>query len=67
MTICKLYLPLSLLPLAYGFNLFCSFPALSCEFASVDVSDVLGTVSLCYSFFVFILYSLMIWSLIQFF
>lgn len=23
----------------------CSFPALSCEFASVDVSDVLGTVS----------------------
>lgn len=24
----------------------CSFPALSCEFASVDVSDVLGTVSL---------------------
>ena len=23
---------------------FCSFPALSCEFASVDVSDVLGTV-----------------------
>lgn len=23
-----------------------SFPALSCEFASVDVSDVLGTVSL---------------------
>jgi hypothetical protein len=24
----------------------CSFPALSCEFASVDVSDVLGTVCL---------------------
>ena len=23
----------------------CSLPALSCEFASVDVSDVLGTVS----------------------
>lgn len=23
----------------------CSFPALSCEFASVDVSDILGTVS----------------------
>ena len=23
----------------------CSFPALSCEFASVDVSDVLGTVT----------------------
>lgn len=29
--------------------LACSFPALSCEFASVDVSDVLGTVSfVCY-------------------
>lgn len=29
--------------LKIDFNL--SFPALSCEFASVDVSDVLGTVS----------------------
>jgi hypothetical protein len=29
--------------LRIDFNL--SFPALSCEFASVDVSDVLGTVS----------------------
>lgn len=26
-------------------KLLCSFPFLSCEFASVDVSDVLGTVS----------------------
>jgi hypothetical protein len=37
---------------------FYSFPALSCEFASVDVSDVLGTVSLnlcvpCYFFLAF--------------
>jgi len=31
--------------LADSVNLSCSFPALSCEFASVDVSDVLGTVS----------------------
>lgn len=35
---------------ADGSNLYCSFPALSCEFASVDVSDVLGTVSFYYSF-----------------
>lgn len=35
--------------LADGFYLSCSFPALSCEFASVDVSDVLGTVSFNYS------------------
>lgn len=28
------------------FDLSCSFPSLSCEFASIDVSDVLGTVSL---------------------
>jgi hypothetical protein len=40
---------LSLLFLANDFNLSCSFPALSCEFASVDVSDVLGTVSFYYS------------------
>lgn len=29
---------------------FGSFPSLSCEFASVDVSDVLGTVSLVSSY-----------------
>lgn len=42
----------------------CSFPALSCEFASVDVSDVLGTVSLLPQPFSLFVYSARLVSLV---
>jgi hypothetical protein len=50
---------------------FYSFPALSCEFASVDVSDVLGTVSLnlcvpCYFFYLLKYVSMSIYSFLFF-
>ena len=38
---------------------FYSFPALSCEFASVDVSDVLGTVRYIFASYAFFLFYLL--------